>query len=89
MARINGWRREQHYANLDEAEKNLDQNGRVNIGVWTKGRHGRIEHIYEPSADKPFIVRTRGNDRTFEEEGRYTYRKDGDDANKAIMRKYP
>lgn len=89
MSRINGWKRQQHYATLDEAENHLDENGQVKIGVWTQGRYGRIEHVYEPSADEPFIVRTRGTDRSFDEEGRYAYRTDGDDANKVIMRRYP
>lgn len=89
MPRINGWKRQQHYASLDEASDNLDADGSVKIGVWTHGEAGRVEHIYEPAAEKPFLVRTVGTNRSFPEEGRYEYRGEGGSANKDLMRKYP
>lgn len=90
MPRINGWKQLHHYANLDDAEEHLNEDGRVKIGVWSHDDDGVIEHIYEPSAEAgPFIVRQSDDHRSFEEEGRYQTRREGNRANKAIMRKYP
>lgn len=90
MARKNGWKREHHYSNLDDAKDNLNTNGRVKIGVWSHEEDGRIEHIFEPGADEgEFIVRQSDDYRDFEEEGRYQTRTAGDDANKSLMEKYP
>ena len=89
MGRINGWKRQQHYSNLEDAEGNLDADGRVRIGVWVHDHGGTIEHVYEPDAEEKFLVRASGDEPTFEEEGRYEYRYEGDRANKELMRELP
>jgi hypothetical protein len=89
MGRINGWKRQHHHSKLSDAKEELDERGKVRIGVWEHDEGGRIEHVYEPGTAKEFIVQTVGIDRQFDEEGRYEYRKDGGNANKELMRKYP
>lgn len=89
MGRINGWKRLHHYETLAEAEENLDSDGRVRLAAWIHDDAGRLEYVYEPSAERPFIVQLTDAPREFPEEGRYEYRTEGGSANKALMRKYP
>lgn len=90
MPRINGWKQVRHYSNLEEAKENINEAGRVKIGIWTHDDDGCIEHIFEPGAESgEFIVRQTDENRNFMEEGRYQTRGEGNRANKEIMRKYP
>lgn len=89
MGKINGWTRLHHHSNLREAEENLNEAGRVTIAAWTHEDDGRVEHIYEPDAERPFIVRQSDESLEFDEEGRYEHRYEGGRANKNLLEKYP
>lgn len=122
MGRINRWERICWHSSLEneEVQKEIKDCGHAMIAAWRHPEvHKKVVHIYEPDADKPFIVKMideqsnqeekglplvdiRNNGDSWihklreedesvrrEEEGRYTYRKDGGSANKDLMRKYP
>jgi hypothetical protein len=92
MGRINGWKRLKWYSNLDgdEVQREVETDGRCVIAAWRHDDLGtKLEHIYEPDADKPFKVRLLDDQVELEQEGRYEYRGEGGSANKDLMRNYP
>lgn len=90
MSRINGWKRQHWFSNLETAQDELDHRGRVELAAWRHTDLGtKLAHIWEPEAEKPFIVRIDDPDVSREEEGRYATRGEGGTANKELMRNYP
>lgn len=92
MGRINGWKRIVWQSNLkdEEVQQEVTENGKAVIAAW---RHTdlqtKLEHVYEPDAEKEFKVELKDDEVTLDEEGRYSTRTAGGTANKDLMRRYP
>lgn len=90
MGRINGWQRTTFHSNLEEAIADTDDSEQAVIAEWWHpDAEARVKHIYEPSAERPFIVRLTDDSVELEQEGQYEHRNEGGSANKALMRNYP
>lgn len=91
MSQIQNWTRETHRnLNDDAVQSQIEEHGKAAIASWIhEPTQARLAYLYEPEADNPYIVVLTpdgDDDISFDQEGRYSTRRDGGKANKDLMR---